>query len=413
MAAPTARRAWTTPADVTDRLRRRWTRGDFLTALAEQHPFEPLCIPLSGPKPSELARDFDAVRTWVHTWGAAGQQLLRVEHRRVGGRVIGANSLPHQAWIDHREQLWELLGVTSTVRRFQTLLASAQAATPELAAWMTAHPMKVLDLEADWERLHQTVRWILDYQGPPLYLRQIDVPGVDTKFIEGHRAVLTTLLEHCLPADRIDTDAPRTSFTSRFRFLAKPAYARFRLLGDTPVAGFSELAVRVDEFTVCPSAITTVFIVENETTYLAFPPQPASMVILGGGYAVTRLTELRWLQDKRLVYWGDLDTHGFAILDRLRRLLPHTESILMDRSTLMAHRGQWVKESKPAREHLQSLTGEESDLYQSLVDDDFGHGVRLEQERVRFLAVQTALADLHGSSPQPPHDEGWPGLPQE
>lgn len=400
MAAPAAHRAWTTPADVTDRLRRRWMRGDFLTALAEQHPFEPLCIPLNGPGPSELMRDFDAVRTWVHAWDACGQQLPRIEHRRVGGRVAGTNSLPHRAWIDHHEQLWDLLGVARAVRRFQTLLASAQVTIPELAAWMTAHPMKVLDLEADWERLHQTVRWILDYEGPALYPRQIDVPGVDTKFIEGHRAVLTTLLEHCLPAGRIDTNAPRTSFTARFRFLGKPAYARFRLLCNTPVAGFSELAVRVEEFTACPPGISTVFIVENETTYLAFPPQTAGMVILGGGYAVTQLTSLRWLHDRRLVYWGDLDTHGFAILDRLRRALPHTESILMDRSTLTAHRGQWVKESKPTREPLPSLTDEESDLYQSLVDDDFGHGVRLEQERVRFLAVQSALADL-------------PGLPQE
>ncbi|WP_432108502.1 Wadjet anti-phage system protein JetD domain-containing protein [Streptomyces sp. AA1529] len=239
------------------------------------------------------------------------------------------------------------------------------------------------------------------------------MPGVDTKFIEGHRTVLTTLLEHCLPADRIDTDAPRTRFTDRFRFLGKPAYARFRLLGDPPVAGFSELAVRVAEFTASPPGITTVFIVENETTYLAFPSLPGSMVILGGDYAVTRLAELRWLRDKRLVYWGDLDTHGFAILDRLRRLLPHTESILMDRSTLTAHRGQWVKESRPTREHLPSLTAEESDLYQSLVDDDFGHGVRLEQERVPFSAVQTALAALQDSSSQPPHDEGWPGPPRE
>lgn len=413
MAAPTARRAWTTPADVTDRLRRRWMRGDFLTALAEQHPFEPLGIPLGGPKPSELTRDFDAVRTWVHTWHSAGQQFSRIEHRRVGGRVVGTNNLPHQAWIDHREQLWDLLGVTSAVHRFQTLLASARKATPELAAWMTAYPMKVLDLETDWERLHQTVHWILDYQGPPLYLRQIDVPGVDTKFIEGHRAILTALLEHCLPADRIDTDAPRISFTARFRFRGKPAYARFRLLDNTSVAGFSELTVRVHEFTAPPPGIRTVFIVENETTYLAFPPQPSSMVILGSGYAVTRLAELQWLHDKRLVYWGDLDTHGFAILDRLRRLFPHTESVLMDRSTLTAHRSQWVKEPKPAREQLQALTAEEADLYQSLVDDDFGHGVRLEQERIRFSAVQTALTGLHNSSSQQPHDSGWPVHPQE
>lgn len=37
-------------------------------------------------------------------------------------------------------------------------------------------------------------------------------------------------------------------------------------------------------------------------------------------------------------YWGDLDTHGSAILDRLRAWLPQTRSFLMDRETLLDHR---------------------------------------------------------------------------
>ncbi|MCX4648046.1 Wadjet anti-phage system protein JetD domain-containing protein [Streptomyces sp. NBC_01446] len=80
---------------------------------------------------------------------------------------------------------------------------------------------------------------------------------------------------------------------------------------------------------------------------------------------------------------------------------------------MTAHQGPWVKEPRPIQEHLQSLTGEEADLYQSLVDDDFGHGVRLEQERIRFSAVETAPAGLHGSSSHPPHDAGWPVHPQD
>ena len=40
-----------------------------------------------------------------------------------------------------------------------------------------------------------------------------------------------------------------------------------------------------------------------------------------------------------LVYWGDLDTHGFAILNRLRECFPHARSMLMDRATLLAHPG--------------------------------------------------------------------------
>ena len=58
------------------------------------------------------------------------------------------------------------------------------------------------------------------------------------------------------------------------------------------------------------------------------------MVIFGGGYAVGLLESLAWLADLDVVYWGDIDTHGFAILDRLRRHFPRLRSVLMDRATL-------------------------------------------------------------------------------
>ena len=49
---------------------------------------------------------------------------------------------------------------------------------------------------------------------------------------------------------------------------------------------------------------------------------------------------------------GDIDTHGFAILDRLRAWLPQTRSVLMDRDTLLAHRDRWVTEDRPAKSAL-------------------------------------------------------------
>jgi len=46
-------------------------------------------------------------------------------------------------------------------------------------------------------------------------------------------------------------------------------------------------------------------------------------------------------------YWGDLDTHGFAILNQLRAWLPQTRSFLMDRQTLVEHRDRWGREPAP------------------------------------------------------------------
>lgn len=36
-----------------------------------------------------------------------------------------------------------------------------------------------------------------------------------------------------------------------------------------------------------------------------------------------------WLQDRRIAYWGDLDTWGLLMLSRARERQPHLESPLM------------------------------------------------------------------------------------
>lgn len=388
------RRLWTTPDDVVIRLRKRWDRGTYLTALAEGAPWEPICIPLTGPKPGDITGDLAAVLAWTRSW-AVDAGPLRVTNRRVGGRVAGTNDLPHQAWVDRPESLWEILGVADDVDRYLRHLRSAETTAPQLVGWIGANPLKVLAHSLAWPRLQATVCWLTDYQGPSLHIRQVDVPGVDTKFIENHRAILATLLDMSLPPERIESTWPRANFAERFQFLRKPRYVRFRILDSgSMLAGFSELTVRADEFTEPPPGITNVYVVENETTYLAFPSMPGSIVIHGGGYAVTQLASLPWLRGTRIVYWGDLDTHGFAILNRLRKHFPHTESMLMDRPTLISHRDHWARETIPTDKHLELLSDDEAEIYQSLTDGEFGQGVRLEQERIRFSALESALAEM-------------------
>jgi hypothetical protein len=132
-------------------------------------------------------------------------------------------------------------------------------------------------------------------------------------------------------------------------------------------------------------------VVENEITYLAFPLPGAAVVILGGGYAVDVLEPLAWLTDLDLIYWGDIDTHGFAILNRLRHRFGNARSMLMDRATLLGHRGQWVTEPRPTAAVLDLLDAEEAEFYRDLVEGVFGPSVRLEQERIRFAAIERAL----------------------
>lgn len=76
------------------------------------------------------------------------------------------------------------------------------------------------------------------------YLRQLDVPGADTKFIERHRGVLTEPLDSQLDPSLVDRAAP--DFERRYGFRRKPGYVRFR---GANTAGFTDLTVRAEEFT--------------------------------------------------------------------------------------------------------------------------------------------------------------------
>jgi len=147
-----------------------------------------------------------------------------------------------------------------------------------------------------------------------------------------------------------------------------------------------------------------VFITENEVNFLAFPPLPGSMVIFGAGYGFEALASASWLHGCPLYYWGDIDTHGFAILDQLRAQFPHVQSLLMDRATLLAHRNHWGEEPQTLLRDLPRLDVAEAALFddlraQRLKDNTPGAklptaSVRLEQERIGFAWLERALAAL-------------------
>ena len=99
-----------------------------------------------------------------------------------------------------------------------------------------------------------------------------------------------------------------------------------------------------------------------------------------------------------MYYWGDIDTHGFAILDQLRGQFAHVDSLLMDRATLNAHIAIWGVEDKPSLADLPRLTPDERALYDDLRDNRIRKGLRLEQEHIGFGWLSRRLQELLGGA---------------
>jgi hypothetical protein len=387
--------SWTRPVDVRTAIRKKWDAGALLARYADGQDWEPLSVAIRGPSAREIGERLAEVRSWSAEWAGVARGPLRVEYKQVGGRHFGVNSVPGRAWLDSCDDAWALLRVEPEVRRLSEMIETAR--DTRLIPWLTGHPMRALRLAEAWDRLLATVRWIERQQVPGMYLRQVDVPGVDTKFIERHKGVLAELLDAQLDPSRVNAAAP--DFSGRYGFLRRPGYVRFRV--PAGFHGFSELSARTDEFTAAPNGTTRAYVIENEITYLAFPVPAAGMVIFGGGYAVAVLEPLSWLRALDVVYWGDIDTHGFAILNRLRHHLPHARSMLMERGTLLSHQDHWTTEPSPTAAALDLLAPAESALYDDLISDTYGQSVRLEQERVSFSAVEKAVAGLARTAVEP------------
>ena len=111
-------------------------------------------------------------------------------------------------------------------------------------------------------------------------------------------------------------------------------------------------------------------------------------ILIGMGYGVAALEEIPWLADTRILYFGDLDTHGLAILAECRKRFPQTESLLMDQATFDRFRPLAVTEARQAGPLPEALNESEAALYAELLRTQG----RLEQERIPLEVVNAAIS---------------------
>lgn len=388
---------WATPKDLNAQLVRLWERGELLRDVVTGNARFPLRLALKTPGSADITDRFELVRAWAAELSAVSH--LRLEWQEVRHRVQGAQRLPASAWIDSIEDALNWLGKRRERERFMTLVSATRQANPALLLWLEKRPLQALEVADEWTQLLAVVEWLMNHPRPRIYLRQVDLSRVHTKFIESHRGVLTELFDLALPNDAVDaTKTGISQFAARYGFLDKPIHIRFRSLdqGIQPIVGLShpDISLDADSFSRLSLPIRRVFITENEINFLTFPNVTQAIVIFGKGFGWDALARSQWLNDCAIYYWGDIDTHGFAILDQLRSHFAHVESILMDREILDAHSVFWAIEVKPSMADLPRLTKAEHTLYDDLRDNRIRPGLRLEQELVGYSWLKQRLQCL-------------------
>jgi hypothetical protein len=340
---------------------RAWAAGDPADAVFD--------LPLHPPTEREVRTAPSAAQDWARSW--RDQPEIRWTTR--AWPSFGTQEVPDRLVLTGAEAIARFAG-RQVQRDWQTMRDAAAELlgrfgdTEALRAELRRSAGTIAALDPlDRERLSAMLSWLTAHPDSGLRLRQLPVHGVHTKWLEQHRGVVTRL--HMAITGR-----------TSLGLVDKPVLVRIRVLDPALAPG------GLEDVTLPLTALAAlrppaeVLILENLETLLALPPLPGAIAVLGGGYSAGgRLGLVPWLHSAHVRYWGDLDSHGFRILDDLRAAVPSVESLLMDRATLDAHRDLAVQEEQIAVGSLTRLTAPENE---TLAELRASGGLRVEQERL-------------------------------
>lgn len=371
-------------ADVRRRLDRTWAADIAGTAVSWPHRFA-----IAAPKKAQLEEGWTTtyqplVRQW-RDWVRTQPVALHTEARRVHTTI---QDIPAHVEIKALTSAAQVAGEEWTRRldRARDRLVVLLERFP--AAGGPDRILKAVDSysEVDFDLLLKVADWFRTNNATGLTPRQVPVPGIHAKWLNTRHALITEL------SGRETLGLlPRHPARIHFTYL-DPAYlAAGRRKHDSATVGDSFVPAYQPEL---------VIISENKDTAIHFPPHPSAIAMEGEGFGGKTAAAFPWLLEApRLFYWGDIDAHGYEILDGWRADGVPVQSILMDPATLDTYEpygtntdqnGQPLRPTTP--KPLPHLTSAERAVYHRLLDPMWSGHRRIEQERIPLAIAAIALA---------------------
>lgn len=376
------------------KLSRLEANGKLYVALAEGSEVPYLSMPLK--RPQDIETSWDELLAWQDFWRKApkasgGHSLWHAEEKRKQTASFGKQLMPVRVFIDTPEDAMALLGLTKKKKEFLAGLSAVERQMPSLRDWYLTYFGRI-SAEDFFPMALSIARFMLEQDEREGYLREMAIPGVDTKFLENHNFLVRTLWNALFPENTAESSDElwEKLFVQK---VPTPSICVRSLDEHLRFAGVRKLFLSQDDIADFQPPHRRIFITENKVNGYTFPDAEDSLILFGMGYGVLEMAESApWLADKEIYYWGDLDHDGFNILSNLRKVLPEMKihSFLMDKETLLAYVDPKVKDTGNTTTIPDYLTVSEKMAWKLIHDN----GWRLEQERIPHEEVEWAVERL-------------------
>lgn len=376
------------PAKLAEKLAQQWQQADYREQRLLQSSAWPLTLPIGKPSAQAFALRNAEVSCHVQNWRQVkiGRVIFQSVNYRAGSEPV---EIPLQ-WVLHSPTEWVAATGNAQVAQEYRLLES-------LVETVATDFHRLLIRQRSLWRNHsgqaviQAANIALKLSpgcaaGKPL--RTLAVGSVDTKFFERHENLLVHLLD-----ERFDGAASERGLAAFLGAMDDRDHWLLVAPLSNEILPFTQQRVRASELHKIALPASHILVVENEDCLHQLPHLSGTIAILGAGLNLSWM-QAAWLQDRRVGYWGDIDTWGLLMLARARQLQPHLDALLMTRALFDMHAADLaVPEPMAADETPPSaLQSDEQDLYCYLRKSERG---RLEQEFLPMDVVHETLLCWH------------------
>lgn len=372
------------PDELRKKLARQWDNAKLRAGRLLPPGNWPLCLPVGKPSARMFAEQTQCVLQHVQLWRQVA--VGRVEWEEVSYRASDTPVLMPLRWILNGPSDWINAAADPAVsQEFRLLEGIIEHVDPifhpllvsHRSLWRHKDPQDIINAASLACRLAPGCA-----KGLPL--RLLSGQGVDTKFIENNISLLTRLLDV-----RFSGEASEQGLSTFLDAYDESSHWVLVVPLSPGLLPFKKCRVTTTELAATTLPVSRVLVIENEQCLHQLPALSDTIAILGCGLDVQWLSS-SVLDEKRVAYWGDMDSWGLLMLARARLCRPTLDVLLMNRELFEQYASHSaVTEPVKAQEVIpDGLLPEEADFYRYLTSLSCG---RLEQE---FLPVDVVRVGL-------------------
>ena len=382
------------PAEIKTKVEHK--KNEYLKAKIQGIPFFPLSLRADkGSIHDDFQMRERALATLFDQSKAKKGKGYIVETETRESRTMGRQTAVSNLLIETEGDFLYLLGAEKEGPLFSRNLELLKATFPEEACipWLLAKKSEVFSRWEgnDGQWFCQIARFLVDNPNSGLFARELPVEA-PTKFLETNLALIKSLVAALRPLAEGDDDITCLGLRKKESLVKIRSNRPFEVhLGKAACGQTPTIILTPESLRTFHVAAKRIFIVENETMFFTFPLEREDLCLYVGGYALLACKETEVLRNAEIFYFGDLDAHGFAILDKCRRLYPQTKSFCMDLEILEDHRAFLVK-GKPYPGEYLTLTQKEEEALHRIQGP--GGPFLLEQERISLGYLKNRLQNM-------------------